>query len=671
MPAAQWLGNPVAALESTRTREDALLYPVQLCDSVVLVSVGSIPESVSQLGTALRDVMYGQVLAHLLGTLGQHILCAAFKSKGSSAGVLELQFKAGQPALAAKFQLVDAGICRMSLLGGLVDVPISLGAGYKPAGTVTVVVAGLPPCFKKQGVVAALLGCAGYTAPVTTVVHEHFGQLKSPCGKVYANVGHSNLVAWVAPPADDHNLAKLPTKVEAPGLHVSISVAERPAVPAASEDMEDAVAVPADLHQQCATLSHQVQQLHAQLHALAAQQAQQHVPAQQQHHEPPHAQQQSQQQRTQQQQAQQQEAQHQQALQPLSQQPPPSSPPPRQQAPGQPMSASRQQHVSRSRRALVLQQPSAPISQHVTQAQETPVAAQQPAAAQQPDAAQQPAAAQQSDAAQQPAAAQHLQAQWEAAPQHALHPAAQIAAQHQAAPQLAAPHPAPLHMVEQAAQQVPSQQALQDTAILQRTMAFFQQFAQQAAEEQRARDTALQRQEAAHQSAQRSQAVLQAPVRHQGASRLQVTPLAAQEISPLTMPPTQRRQPSTQQWFPPSPSPSHKDDPLYEAMCLWLEEGPLWAVPQPALVAVVDAFATAEPALWAHFKDTLPRPGYLPPAITQAYRRHARMQQTQSQNPQTSHPTPTGRRSGSDRRPHQSSRTTSGPSASSRGPRSP
>jgi hypothetical protein len=274
MPLAQWVQNPVYALESIRNREDALLYPADKCDAVVLVGVGSIPESVGgQLGTSIKELLYGQVLDHLLDTLGQYILCASFRSKGTSSGVLELQFKTGPDALSAKFQLVDARVCRMSLLGGPVDVPITLGAGYKPAGTVTVVVAGLPPCFKKQGAVEALLGCAGYSAPAVTVEHEHFGQLKSPSGKVHAGVGHSNLVAWVRSPVDDPHLGKLPPKVEGPGLHVSISVAERPvALEALHQDMEEVAVVSAhtspSLQEQCAALFQQVQQLQAQLHGL-------------------------------------------------------------------------------------------------------------------------------------------------------------------------------------------------------------------------------------------------------------------------------------------------------------------------------------------------------------------------------------------------------------------
>jgi hypothetical protein len=61
MPLVQWVQNPVFALESIRDREDALLYPADKCDAVVLVGVGLIPESVGgHFGTAMRELLYGQ-----------------------------------------------------------------------------------------------------------------------------------------------------------------------------------------------------------------------------------------------------------------------------------------------------------------------------------------------------------------------------------------------------------------------------------------------------------------------------------------------------------------------------------------------------------------------------------------------------------------------------------
>jgi hypothetical protein len=105
---------------------------------------------------------------------------------------------------------VNAGTLRVLVLGRHIQVPVQLGKGCKPSGTVTVVVAGLLTCYKKVGVVSALLDCAGYGSPSTQVVHEHRGLFVSPTGMVYREIGHSNLVAWVKPPPHDQSLEHLP-----------------------------------------------------------------------------------------------------------------------------------------------------------------------------------------------------------------------------------------------------------------------------------------------------------------------------------------------------------------------------------------------------------------------------------------------------------------------------
>jgi hypothetical protein len=332
MAQGAWTKDPLQGLDAVRGAGPALLYPYGMVDPVLVLSLGMLSADVAGvLGSSERRRYYGLIIDSLVDSaLGEHALGCVLRNDALVSGVAEVEFSTSSASFLVTQEIVNAGTLRVVILGRHIQVPVQLGKGCKPSGTVTVVVAGLPTCYKKVGVVSALLDCAGYGSPSTHVVHEHRGLFVSPSGCVHTKIGHSNLVAWVQPPPSDRYLERLPRKLELDGKRVTISVPGRVVmdpVPGASApsssmhlpsaEVQQLVGQVAALHQQLTTLQgqhhhalQQHQQLHQQHQLLQHEQAQQH--AQQQEQDQQHQAQQLQAQQLQEQQLQAQQLQAQQ-----------------------------------------------------------------------------------------------------------------------------------------------------------------------------------------------------------------------------------------------------------------------------------------------------------------------------------------------------------------------
>jgi hypothetical protein len=227
--AARWQLDPKEQLDALADQPDAQWVSTQppLKDPVAWIELGSsIPVEVGGRydSPQRRDYEEGVLQAILaLPEVLQIIHSVRHTHKGGSKSRLEVCLKGDAAARAAAERMMEGGVLQVAGL----KLRVRYATGRQPSGTVRVMVLGMPGVYARQGLVEALLTCAGYMAGTGMVVAEFFGEL---ClgGVPYPGIGRGDMiVAFIKAPSDDQLLRDLPDTVLLQGCTVRLAVEGR------------------------------------------------------------------------------------------------------------------------------------------------------------------------------------------------------------------------------------------------------------------------------------------------------------------------------------------------------------------------------------------------------------------------------------------------------------
>jgi hypothetical protein len=226
-PTATWQLHPKEQLDTLADQEGAQWLPTEgpRNDPVVWVMFGAVTEEGAgrydspgrrQYELDLLQAVLEQPQVAQLSHSVQHY------GKGGRHAHLEICLKRESQARQRAEQLISSGL---QVKGH--HIPVRYARGRQPAGTVRVMVMGLPGPYAVRGLMEALLTCAGYMDGAGMLVAEFLGELMIK-GVPYPAVGRGDMVvAYVKPPGDDPLLLNLPESMMLQGCTVRLAVEGR------------------------------------------------------------------------------------------------------------------------------------------------------------------------------------------------------------------------------------------------------------------------------------------------------------------------------------------------------------------------------------------------------------------------------------------------------------
>ncbi len=243
-----WLSDPVVALEALSDGPQLHARPTVLSAPVLRACIGSIPDGVGpQHGTAECKSFHEEIQVACLDACTPHVTAiipvGGQQAVGTKGCAIDLQFDDASAARLKRQALCDQGSIMLHTSHGDVHVPVRSQPGRIPSSFAQVRVHGLPAEFRRQGLISALLACAGYGSN-TLVQAEFGGELPAAIAACHPQVVRGDVaVGVVKPPAGDAGLRDMPRCFydRGNGLRIGISV-ETQGAPRSSSDEPSASA---------------------------------------------------------------------------------------------------------------------------------------------------------------------------------------------------------------------------------------------------------------------------------------------------------------------------------------------------------------------------------------------------------------------------------------------
>ena len=176
----QWQRDPVRALESLCGQPGPALgaRPAVMCAPVLRVLVGTLSEEAAgTYDSAGRREFATELHGCLLDACSPHLAVLSFvggqQLVGSRMAACDIQFKDNPEACARRQAVADVGVLLLSTSKGNLHLPVKAQPGRIPSDCAQIHVYNLPMEFNRQGIIAEILACAGYTRNV--LVKAEFG----------------------------------------------------------------------------------------------------------------------------------------------------------------------------------------------------------------------------------------------------------------------------------------------------------------------------------------------------------------------------------------------------------------------------------------------------------------------------------------------------------------
>lgn len=226
-----WVSDPVIALETLADAEQLHARPTVLSSPVLRVCLGSLPDDVGpQHGTAECKVFHEELQVACLDACAPHVTAlipvGGQQAVGTRGCAIDLQFLDSHDARLRRQALCDEGTIMLHSSHGDVHLPVRSQPGRIPSSCAQMRVHGLPPEFRRQGMIAALLACAGYSD--TALVQAEFGgELPASIAACHPQVVRGDVaVGVIRPPAGDAGLKNMPRCFydRGNGLRIGISI---------------------------------------------------------------------------------------------------------------------------------------------------------------------------------------------------------------------------------------------------------------------------------------------------------------------------------------------------------------------------------------------------------------------------------------------------------------
>ena len=226
-----WLADPVVALEALIDAPQLHARPTVLSAPVLRVCIGTLPEGVGPShGTAACKGFHEELQVACLDACSPHVTAlipvGGQQAVGTKGCAIDLQFADASAARLKRQAICDEGTLHLQTSHGSVHVPVRSQPGRIPSSCAQVRVHGLPAEFRRQGLIPALLACAGY-ADSTLVQAEFGGELPATIAACHPHVVRGDVaVGVIKPPAGDTGLKDLPRCFHdrGNGLRIGISV---------------------------------------------------------------------------------------------------------------------------------------------------------------------------------------------------------------------------------------------------------------------------------------------------------------------------------------------------------------------------------------------------------------------------------------------------------------
>ena len=234
-----WLSDPVVALEALADADQLHARPMVLSSPVLRVCIGNLSEGTSpQHGTAECKSFHEEVQVACLDACAPHVTAlipvGGQQAVGTKHFAIDLQFSDGYDARLQRQALSDQGSIALQTSHGHMHVPVKSQPGRIPSSCAQLRVHGLPPEFRRQGIIAALLACAGY-GDSAFVQAEFGGELPAAIAACHPQIVRGDVaVGVIKPPTGDFALKDLPRSFfdHGNGLRIGVSVeshGDRPA----------------------------------------------------------------------------------------------------------------------------------------------------------------------------------------------------------------------------------------------------------------------------------------------------------------------------------------------------------------------------------------------------------------------------------------------------------
>ena len=226
-----WLSDPIIALEALADSPQLHARPTVLAAPVLRVCIGQLPESVGpQHGTAECKSFHEEVQVACLDACMPHISAlipvGGQHAVGTKGCAVDLQFDDTDAARLKRHALCDEGCIALHTSHGNVHVPVRSQPGRVPSSCAQVRVHNLPAEFRRQGLIAALLACAGY-GDSALVQAEFGGELPAAIAACHPQIVRGDVaVGVIKPPQGDARLKNMPRSFidRGNGLRIGISV---------------------------------------------------------------------------------------------------------------------------------------------------------------------------------------------------------------------------------------------------------------------------------------------------------------------------------------------------------------------------------------------------------------------------------------------------------------
>ena len=173
-----WLTDPVVALEALIDVPQLHARPTVLSAPVLRVCIGALPEGIGpQHGTAACKSFHEEFQVACLDACSPHVTAlipvGGQQAVGTKGCAIDLQFGDASAARLKRQAICDDGTMHLQTSHGPVHVPVRSQPGRIPSSCAQVRVHGLPAEFRRQGLISALLACAGYAD--SALVQAEFG----------------------------------------------------------------------------------------------------------------------------------------------------------------------------------------------------------------------------------------------------------------------------------------------------------------------------------------------------------------------------------------------------------------------------------------------------------------------------------------------------------------
>ena len=226
-----WLTDPVVALEALIDVPQLHARPTVLSAPVLRVCIGALPEGIGpQHGTAACKSFHEELQVACLDACSPHVTAlipvGGQQAVGTKGCAIDLQFGDASAARLKRQAICDDGTMHLQTSHGPVHVPVRSQPGRIPSSCAQVRVHGLPAEFRRQGLISALLACAGY-ADSALVQAEFGGELPASIAACHPQVVRGDVaVGVIKPPQGDAGLRNLPRCFHdrGNGLRIGISV---------------------------------------------------------------------------------------------------------------------------------------------------------------------------------------------------------------------------------------------------------------------------------------------------------------------------------------------------------------------------------------------------------------------------------------------------------------